>query len=463
MAGGAVSTGAVAAGPVLSKRERIFAFALVASLFFAWGLSYSFIDVLNKKAQTFFAITKLKSTMLQVAYFGAYFVMSIPASMFATRFGYRKGVLLGLALYCIGALGFWPSAHYEKYAGFVASAFVIASGLATLETMANSYASVLGSPEGAAFRLNLAQSFNGLATFVGPQIASHTFFGSKNENSLGAVQYVYLGVACLGLALIVLFCFAKLPEITESAIEEQQEAAGLIDERPLWQRKHTMLGFVTQFCYVGAQVSTASFVMNYLTDSHMYTEQKASQMFSYMQLVFCIARIASTPLLKFFPAPLVLIGYGCMTSVFSLVAAVTGGKAGIAALFLVFWGESVIYPTTFTLATSNLGRHTKRGAGLLCMGVAGGALFPPLQGLWADAQNTEISYIINAVGFAVVIAYGVGMFFYDRRMKKKMADAALFANANVLPAVGSSLDEKDSASVDKLEVHDAQYENVVRA
>lgn len=322
MAGGAVSTGAVAAGPQLTKRERIFAFALVASLFFAWGLSYSFMyvrfrplavcygcrnpifsrrrrscskltlgfacsDVLNKKAQSFFSITKLKSTMLQVAYFGAYLVMSIPASMFATRFGYRKGVLLGLGLYVVGALGFWPSAHYEKYVGFVVSAFVIASGLATLETMANSYASVLGSPEGAAFRLNAAQSFNGLATFIGPQIASHTFFGGKNANSLGAVQYVpsssaliisslradsltflyrfvYLGVACFGVALFALFCFAKLPEITEAAIEEQQEASGLVDERPLWKRKHTIFGFITQFCYVGAQVSTASFVMSEL-------------------------------------------------------------------------------------------------------------------------------------------------------------------------------------------------------
>ncbi|GAA5983451.1 hypothetical protein JCM10908_000290 [Rhodotorula pacifica] len=459
MAGGAISTGAVAAGPVLSKRERIFAFALVASLFFAWGLSYSFIDVLNKKAQTFFTITKLKSTMLQVAYFGAYFVMSVPASMFATRFGYRRGVLLGLTLYCVGALGFWPSAHYERYVGFVISAFVIASGLATLETMANSYASVLGSPEGAAFRLNLAQSFNGLATFIGPQIASHTFFGSKNEGSLGAVQYVYLGVACLGLLLIGLFTFAKLPEISESAMEEQQEAAGLVDERPLWQRKHTIFGFITQFCYVGAQVSTASFVMNFLTDTHLYSETKASQMFSYIRSV--PQRIISTPLLKFFPAPLVLVAYGIMTTVFSLVAALTGGKTGMACLFLVFWGESVIYPTTFTLATSNLGRHTKRGAGILCMGVAGGALFPPLQGLWADAKSTEQSYIINAIGFSVVIAYGVGMFFYERRMKKLVTDNAIFAATTALPATGS-LEEKDTASIDKVEVHEAQYENAVR-
>lgn len=112
---------------------------------------------------------------------------------------------------------------------------------------------------------------------------------------------------------------------------------------------------------------------------------------------FRFARILSTPLLKFFPAPLVLVAYGIMTSVFSLVAALTGGKTGMACLFLVFWGESVIYPTTFTLATSNLGIHTKRGAGLLCMGVAGGALFPPLQGLWADAKNTDISCELESV------------------------------------------------------------------
>jgi len=246
---------------------------------------------------------------------------------------------------------FWPSAHFEKYGAFVGSSFIIASGLATLEVTANSYVTVLGTPEQAAFRLNFSQSFNGLASFCGPLIASKYFFSGGNENSLGTVQYVYLAVACLGAAVMVLFFFATLPEITDEDMDEQQLAAGHVDNRSFWKRKHMLFGFFTQLMYVGAQVSTASFVLNYLTDKHDYTTSKASQLFSYMQITFMVARFASTPLLRFFDPATVLFFYGLGCTVFSLVAAFTGGKAGLASLFLVFFFESVCYPTTFTLAT----------------------------------------------------------------------------------------------------------------
>merc|ERR1712093_624965 len=268
MAGGAATTGVKAAGPALSKRQEYFAFGLITSLFFLWGISYGLIDVLNSKVQRSFGISKLQSTMLQVAYFGAYLVFSVPASMFASRFGYKKGVIMGLCLYCCGALAFWPSAHYEKYFGFVISAFIIACGLATLETMANSYITVLGTPDRAAFRLNFAQSFNGLAAFLGPLIASKTFLTEAESDSLTSVQYVYLAVACL--------------------------AAAVADPRPLWKRKHTVFGFLSQFAYVGAQVTTATFVVNLFKESphHQLTASEAAQMLTYAQIAFMVARFA---------------------------------------------------------------------------------------------------------------------------------------------------------------------------
>ncbi|GAA6064266.1 hypothetical protein JCM10212_002593, partial [Sporobolomyces blumeae] len=252
MAGGGAPAGGFSTTSNLTKRQTIFAFALVTSLFFLWGFSYGLVDVLNKKVQTAFGVTHLQSTMIQVAYFGAYIVFSPVAGAFASRFGYKNGIFLGLTLYCLGALAFWPTAHYEKYVGFPISAFVIACGLATLETMANSYITVLGDAKHAAFRLNVAQSANGLAAFIGPLIASKAFFGHGQEDSLGGLQYVYLGVACLGAAIIVLYAFAKLPEISEEMVAESQESYGIVDERPLWKRKHTVFGFVAQFCYVGA-------------------------------------------------------------------------------------------------------------------------------------------------------------------------------------------------------------------
>ncbi|BGP48236.1 hypothetical protein JCM10450v2_004108 [Rhodotorula kratochvilovae] len=456
MAGGAVTSGVKAAGPTLSKRQEYFAFALITSLFFLWGISYGMVDVLNAKVQTSFGISKLQSTMLQVAYFGAYAVVSIPASMFASRFGYKKGVIMGLSLYTAGALAFWPSAHYEKYFGFVISAFIIASGLATLETMANSYITVLGSPDRAAFRLNFAQSFNGLAAFLGPLIASKTFLTEKEKDSLTSVQYVYLAVACLGIAVAILFIFATLPEITEESLEEQQDDAGIADGRPLWKRKHTVFGFIAQFAYVGAQVTTASFVVNFFKESpHNMTGSQGAEMLTYAQVAFMVSRFASTGLLRFFDASLLLATFGGFCTIGSLLAALApNAKGGMAGIFIVFIGESLIYPTVFSLATSNLGKHTKRGAGLLCMGVSGGAIFPPMQGALADARSTTLSYVIPAAGFSFVIAYGIGMFFYTRRMA-----ALVEQNAALAPAV-ERYEEKEADSVEKIE--DKRYEGAIR-
>ncbi|GAA5858150.1 hypothetical protein JCM1840_001061 [Sporobolomyces johnsonii] len=443
--GGAAATGVRAVGNI-TKRQQWFAFGLVTSLFFLWGFSYGLVDVLNKKTQTFFGITKLQSTMVQVAYFGAYIVFSPVAAQFASRFGYKRGIYLGLALYSIGALCFWPASHYEKYPAFPASAFVIACGLATLETMANSYITVLGDPEHAAFRLNAAQSTNGLAAFIGPLIASETFFKDENATSLGSVQYVYLGVACLGAAVMVLYFFATLPEISEDAMAEQQESTGIVDERPLWKRKHTVFGFIAQFCYVGAQVTVASFVLNFLTDDHAYTSSEASRMLSYLQICFMVARFVSTPLLRIFPPAAVLAGYSMICTVFSLVAALTnGGKAGLASLFVIFFAESVIYPTIFSIATSNLGHLTKRGAGLLCMGVGGGAAFPPAQGALADSIGSIKSYVIPCVGFFVPMVYGGCMVIYERRMA-----AIVQANAITPPPIARA-DSSEKVDSDKTE------------
>ncbi|KAM0754450.1 major facilitator superfamily transporter [Meredithblackwellia eburnea MCA 4105] len=422
MAGGGQVQPMMIKGAQITKRQEYFAFGLVTSLFFLWGFSYGLLDVLNKHFQTFFHITKLQSTGLQVAYFGAYLVYSPVAGQFISKFGYKNGIFMGLFLYAAGALGFWPSAKFEKFGGFVGCSFIIASGLATLEVCANSYVTVLGPPENAAFRLNFAQSFNGLAAFVGPLIASKYFFTGANQTSLTSVQYVYLAVAGLGAAVAVLFFFATLPEISEADMAAQQEACGVVDERPLWKRWHCTLGFVSQFMYVGAQVTVASFVLNYLTDKNEYTAARASQLFSFMQLTFMLARFASTPLLRIFNPALLLTIYGLMTFIFTMVAAFTGGHAGLASLYIVFFFESIIYPTTFTLATADLGHYTKRGAGLLCIGVGGGAAFPPAQGAMADKTGTEKSYIIPAIGFLTVAIYGAGMYVYTSRKARTALD-----------------------------------------
>lgn len=471
MAGGAVNTNVQAIGPAPSRRVRIFAFSLVASLFFAWGFSYGLVDVLNKHFQTVFGITKLQSTLLQVAYFGAYLVWSLPAAQFMSRYGYKKGIYMGLCLYSVGAILFWPCAHYETYGGFVGATFVIGCGLATLEVAANSYVSVLGkTPKESAFLLNFAQSFNGvsakgpchlafflflakksqeadlfafvtfsqLASFVGPYIASHAFFTGANQNSLTSVQYVYLGVCGLGVLLMVLFAFCPLPEISEASLQEQLEMEGTASDAPLWKRPHCVLGFVTQFCYVGAQVTVASFALNYVTELKGLNISSAagSRLFSYMQITFMVARFVSTLFLKFVDPALLLGIYGTACTVFCIAVAATGTRAGLICLFCVFFFESVIYPTTFTLATSNLGKYAKRGSSLVVMGVGGGAVFPPMQGALADQTSTHISYFIPMMGFLVVACYGFG-YYINEQVKARSAK--------------NSIDRTESGSGDSIE------------
>ncbi|KAL4080335.1 major facilitator superfamily domain-containing protein [Scleroderma yunnanense] len=385
------------AGTQLTRKERIYAFALVTSLFFTWGFSYGLLDVLNAHFQTVFNISKLQSTMLQLAYFGAYFVWAPFAGTF-------KGIHIGLGLYSLGAIFFWPSAKFEKYGGFVGSTFVIGCGLATLEVAANSYISVLGSPEYAAARLNFSQGFQGIASFSGPLIASRWFFTGANAYSLGTVQWVYLAVAGLGIVLNILFLFAQLPEITSASPTEEVGR----EHEPFRKQYHCIFGWVAQTAYVGAQVGVASFTVNYLVDQGVGISQStASNLFSFCQITFTVGRFVGVLLVNYIDPALVLAFYGCCCTMFSILVSQLPGDSGIICLFFLFFFESICYPCIFTLGTKNLGVHTKRGSGLIVMGVGGGAWYPPAQGALADKANTRRSYLVPMSGFIAMTIYAV--------------------------------------------------------
>jgi len=252
---------------------------------------------------------------------------------------------------------------------------------------------------------------------VGPLIASKAFFSGENSNNLTNVQYVYLAVACAGVAVAVLFFFAKMPEIAEettrrgSVVEESTLELGvgpdgkIIGDGPLYKQYNMIFGFIAQFCYVGAQVTIASFFINYATENASFSPTQASQMLSYGLITFTVGRFVATGLATIFESNFLLTIY-CMCAI-ALTAYVAAGHgvAAVAVLIVIFFFEAPMYPTIFTLGTANLGRHTRRGAGILVMGVSGGAVFPPIQGAVADAANTRISYVVPLVGFVVVQAY----------------------------------------------------------
>ncbi|KAH7102737.1 MFS general substrate transporter [Auriculariales sp. MPI-PUGE-AT-0066] len=438
--------------PIESKRQRYFAFALVTSLFFTWGFCYGLLDVLNKHFVNIFGISKLQSTMMQTAYFGAYFVFAIPAGQFASRFGYKALIHVGLTLYMIGAFCFWPSATTAKYYGFVLSTVVIGSGLVSLEVAANSYISVLGPPESASARLVFSQSFQAVAAFTGPLIASHTFFKSDSDDSLTSVQYVYLGVGLLGLVLNILFFFCKLPEISEDNLQEGLDEAGIV-VKPLWEQWHTIFGFLTQFAYVGAQVCVISFVMFYIADDPYlrarFTDAEASNMVSYLQITFMMGRFLSTPLLNWLQRDdLILFVYSTICAIFTIIVMTTGGRAGLASLFIILFFESIQFPVIFVMGTSNLGRWTKRGSSLLVMGVGGGAAFPPMQGAISDNISTTRSYGIPLIGFVVVMLYSLGMM-RARSRNSRIAKDVLAERGNVVTEDSGSDVKADEERIEK--------------
>ncbi|ODN97316.1 hypothetical protein L198_03879 [Cryptococcus wingfieldii CBS 7118] len=250
----------------LSKSQLYFSFFLVTSLFFLWRLSYGLLDVLNKHFLTVFGLTKTKSTLLQFAYFVSYLAVAPPMGVFMRRYGYKKGIHIGLGLFSIGAVLFCPAAKFEQYSYgvFVAFTLVSASGIATLETAANSYITILGPPSHAVMRLTLAQAFNGIATVISPQIAANTFFNGDNQNNLGnTVQYLYLAFACFSAVLNVGTAFATLLEVKQAVSEDQEER---VAKQSIWKQYHTLFGAAAQSFYVGAQVAVTSFTIFYITE-----------------------------------------------------------------------------------------------------------------------------------------------------------------------------------------------------
>ncbi|KAG8984247.1 hypothetical protein FRB94_000338 [Tulasnella sp. JGI-2019a] len=460
----------------LMTRPFIIPFILVTSLFFAWGFAYGLLDVLNKHFQNVLGITKLQSTGLQVAYFGiGYFAYSPVAAEVLRRYGYKKTILMGLGLYSLGAILFWPVAHFSIgtknpqsiFAGFVVCTAVTACGLATLEVSANSYVTVMRPAKTAAFRLQFSQSFNGVASFSGPLIASKYFFSGGNSGNLTNVQFVYMAVAGLGLLLAILFLLIALPEVSEA--ELQAEANDLADShgeiedpqlaKPFIQQYRPIFGFICQFMYVGAQVTIGSFFINYVTENATYTSAEASNLLSYALILFTVGRFVSTALLSVFSASLILMCNAIICAVISVLIASLRGQAGVACIMAIMFFESCQYPVIFVLSTQGLGRHTRRAAGLLVQGVVGGAVFPPIQGALADKFGTRVSFWLVFPAFLYITAFAGTMWFKNGHKWTSAAEAEVNRQAR-LASGGHPARETGTYATDSIDVKDRSVDDI---
>jgi FHS family L-fucose permease-like MFS transporter len=397
-----------AAGAATWRRAAL----LVTSLFFMWGLSYGLLDVLNKHFQEALHVTRARSGLLQAAYFGAYFVVALPAARLMERYGYRRGILAGLALFAAGALLFLPATSAGTFEFFLLALFVLACGLGCLETAANPYMTLLGTGDAGARRLNLAQSFNGLGSFLGPLIGGRLFFTGDASGS-EHVQGTYLAIAAVVLLLLAAFLLTPMPEPLETsgaagAARPDDAAAPATGSRsaPL-ARPHFRGAVLAQFCYVAAQVGVNAYFLNFVTEHQRGTTvASASYLLSAAMIAFLVGRFLGTALMaRFAPARMLFI-YATINTLLCVLVSLAIPTVSVVALVAVSFFMSIMFPTIFALGLRELGPATKRGSSLLIMSIVGGALLPWCMGWVGDHASMARAYLLPAGCFVVVAWYG---------------------------------------------------------
>ena len=383
--------------------------AFAIACFLIWGLAYGLLDVLNKHFQETLSISQADSSWLQIAYFGAYLLISFPAGMLLHARGYKFGIVSGLVVTAIGALLFIPAATAGAFLPFVGSMFVLAAGLCVLETSADTYVNVLGKPEDASRRLNLAQSFNALGVFFGPMIGGAVFFSPTTTEALGgaerSIQIVYglIAVAVLIFAFVV--SRARLPETGLS--DHGDAVAGDAPAHSLSKQPHFIAGVVTQALYIGAQVGIGAYFINLVTHNWTgLTSQQGAFMLSLAAIGYLVGRFAATALLLRVKPRTLLTTYGLINVALTLVVAAGIERISPIALVAVFFFMSTMFATIFALGTTGLGSGTKKASSLMVMAIGGGVLLPWPMGRIADLYGANVAFLLPAACFAVVAWYG---------------------------------------------------------
>jgi MFS transporter, FHS family, L-fucose permease len=415
----------------LDGTSYLIPFVLVTSLFLLWGFAHGLLDVLNKHFQNILHVSKAQSGFVQFSLYIGYLIMAIPAGLIMKRFGYKFGIILGLGLFALGAFLFYPAATFGTFIPFLMALFVIACGLACLETAANPYSTVLGPKESAPQRINFSQSFNGLGWILGPLIGGLLIFGAEKTgeaDKFDSLLTPYMLVGSVVIVVAIAFIFTKLPDIKEQVPEGSEENPPM---RMLLKHPFFILAVVAQFLYVAAQTGVNSFFINYVTEElpgvltpvqnimeklgHFGVifmpknpEQAASLILAFGGMgLFWIGRISGSFFLKFMNPNKMLIVYGLINTLFMILVVLGFGIISVIALFSTYFFMSIMFPTIFALGIRDLGALTKKGSSFLVMAVAGGAFCPPIMGAIADHINMAIGFIIPMACFAFISYFGI--------------------------------------------------------
>src|ERR1700751_3423969 len=379
---------------------------LVTSLFFLWAIGVNLNDILIQHLKKAFGLTDFRSSLIQSAFFGGYFLAALSAGWLMQRLGYKKGILVGLGTCSLGALLFIPAASIRVYGFFLFALFVMACGQGVLEVAANPYVTLLGPAESSERRLNLAQSFNAVGAGVTPFIGA-AFILSALEYSreklttmtpiemaayrtavVSTVRIPYLVIAGLFLAYAVVIFLSQLPEVgaTDGTVSQESTREEL---RDIWRYGHLVKGVIAQFFYVGAQIGVGSFVIRLAQHSIPGMLQKDASFYLKLHLIgFMVGRFSGSYIMKRVPAARLLSLFALSTLICLLVVLLGSGVAPLWAVVLIGFFHSIMFPTIFALSIKQLGRYTKLGSSLLVASILGGGHLPaPFGFFFHNSEN----------------------------------------------------------------------------
>ncbi len=393
---------------------------ILTSLFFMWGFLTVLNDILIPHLKGLFDLTHFQATMVQTAFFGAYFFVSVPAGFLVKKLGYKQGVVIGLIIAGIGCSMFYPAANFRVFGIFLAALFVLASGITILQVSANPYVTLLGPQDTAPRRLTLTQAFNAFGTFIGPYFGSVLILSSTTAAEVAnmnpveleahkaaaavSVQIPYLALAAALIGLAVVFALLRnLPYITDSSQTISPT------DKPAWKHRHLLLGTIAIFTYVGAEVSIGSLLVGFITETGIgnMSEQQAGKLLIYYWGGAMLGRFIGVIAMGFIkPAQLLAIN-AVIIMCLLLFGSFAEGKVAMWSFLSIGLFNSIMFPTIFSLSIAKLGPATSQGSGMLCMAIVGGAIVTPLQGLLADQIGIHLSFLLPISCYAYILFFAL--------------------------------------------------------
>lgn len=404
--------------PPFTERRYLLTFIFVVSLFMLWGVGVTMGDILNKHFQEVLHVSKADSALVQLSIFGAYFVMGLPAGWFMKRFGYQKGVLLGLGLYALGAFLMVPAATALSFGYLRLALFVLACGLATLEAVAHPFLDGLGDPRSSDRRINFAHAINGIGAVSGPLIGGYFVLrGTHAAGDLTSVKILYATIGAVVGSIGLAFFFVTVPalnaEHSPEALAFTESPTNLTADKQLFQHRHFVWACVAQFFNTAAQGGTWAFFINYGVEYTGLTNDKAAYFFSLSLVGMMLGRFLGTYLMQFIAPNRLLAAVAVANIGMCLVVAQHWGLVSFVALILLNFFFSIMFPTIYSLGLKDLGRHKQLASSFIVMGVVGAALFPRLMGLVANTSVAH-AYYLPIICYVVVFLFGIRLYKVDR-------------------------------------------------